>query len=711
MISDLDITSGKDDVPAGTVVTSINGHAVAATGDTVVEGTYGTLTVHADGSYSYAVSPTFTGPYGSVDDFEYKVRAPDGETGTAHLDITIDLPGTPEAPIEIDNTVIVTAAPDVHGPAAGEEIAGVSGLSVLNLNALGNIVSASALNGSNVMSFTVDADTVRTLDLHGTFAGVSLAYDLNLLVYKLDPATGEYVQYHQENSWLSGSLLQLADSADSTISFGPGDYKVMVGSADSGNLTVLGAGTLSTASDQIADYSHPGAITGTTIGDVTVDALATDTVTRVDGQDVVAGTATTVAGQYGTLTINADGTYSYSINPPSTPGWTPPYGKIDTFSYTLETAAGEVHISTLKIEIDLAAAHDLTGSTQVVMANETDPVSAGTGSQTVSSSTAQVITKSFTIDAGAHADDLTLVLHRTDGLLTTNGGTLDYRVADSLGNTVLTASGVTAGDLTVHLPSLSAGTYTLTATGHAATGPLGAITGSTWSETISGTEVHPDAFVPTGTTVGGTGSLFNASTEAVASITMDDQTLYTNGNSPAAATLVEQGHYGTLTVHTDGSYTYVADGTGYGVDHFEFTLHSVIGTSSHANLDINVGETFTGSAYGDSLVSTGGNDTFTLGAGADVVAYHDLPGGNGHDTWTDFNASQGDEIDLSDLLTSVSADQSNLSDYVQVHQDGTDTVVAVDKTGTGHFADLVTLSDVNMSLNDLKDHLVTSHQI
>ncbi|ENX06777.1 type I secretion C-terminal target domain-containing protein [Acinetobacter variabilis] len=55
------------------------------------------------------------------------------------------------------------------------------------------------------------------------------------------------------------------------------------------------------------------------------------------------------------------------------------------------------------------------------------------------------------------------------------------------------------------------------------------------------------------------------------------------------------------------------------------------------------------------------------GAGADTAIYYllnnaDATGGNGTDTWTDFNAVEGDTIDVSALLSDQAVDASNLGE-------------------------------------------------
>src|SRR5699024_8464945 len=53
---------------------------------TVIEGTHGSLTIKADGSYSYVANPN-TG--GKSDSFEFVITDGDGDTATATIDVSI----------------------------------------------------------------------------------------------------------------------------------------------------------------------------------------------------------------------------------------------------------------------------------------------------------------------------------------------------------------------------------------------------------------------------------------------------------------------------------------------------------------------------------------------------------------------------------------------------------------------------------------------
>jgi hypothetical protein len=81
-------------------------------------------------------------------------------------------------------------------------------------------------------------------------------------------------------------------------------------------------------------------------------------------------------------------------------------------------------------------------------------------------------------------------------------------------------------------------------------------------------------------------------------------------------------------------------------------------------------------------------------------------------TIADYSTSDGDVIDISNLLTGYDPVNDNLSDFVQLTTSGSNTLIKVDTdgTGTGHaMAQIATLSGVTgLNLNDLVDsgHLI-----
>ena len=59
------------------------------------------------------------------------------------------------------------------------------------------------------------------------------------------------------------------------------------------------------------------------------------------------GIGTPIAGSFGTLTLNADGSYSYDGNP----NVVPPAGATDVFVYTIKDGDGDTSTTTLTINL------------------------------------------------------------------------------------------------------------------------------------------------------------------------------------------------------------------------------------------------------------------------------------------------------------------------------------------------------------------------
>ena len=184
--------------------------------------------------------------------------------------------------------------------------------------------------------------------------------------------------------------------------------------------------------------------------------------------------------------------------------------------------------------------------------------------------------------------------------------------------------------------------------------------------------------------------------------------------SSSGSTLVT-GDYGTLSIAANGSYTYTlkAGLDAQTITHkevFTYSLAGTDGTITHNTFTIDLHPTITGTAGADTLTGSAYDDTITTGAGADTLVYHllataDATGGNGHDTWTDFNVAQGDKVDISNLLIGWNDSTSNINDFVKVdHTSDGNTVLSIDRDGTGtaySSTQLVTLEGVNVSLEEL----------
>lgn len=91
------------DAPASKTVTSVNDHKPGET----VSGTYGELTLHADGTYTYKLGDEVDVPNGKIytENFTYTITDADGDTSTATLTIAIE--GDKIVPANPGNATIV----------------------------------------------------------------------------------------------------------------------------------------------------------------------------------------------------------------------------------------------------------------------------------------------------------------------------------------------------------------------------------------------------------------------------------------------------------------------------------------------------------------------------------------------------------------------------------------------------------------------------
>ena len=88
------------------------------------------------------------------------------------------------------------------------------------------------------------------------------------------------------------------------------------------------------------------------------------------------GSGHRIAGTFGTLTLNADGSYSYDGNP----NVVPPAGATDTFVYTITDGDGDTSTVTLTITLTnsgLAASNDDLTVNEAALATGSNPSSTG----------------------------------------------------------------------------------------------------------------------------------------------------------------------------------------------------------------------------------------------------------------------------------------------------------------------------------------------
>ena len=551
-------------------------------------GAYGTLTLAADGHYTYVLNNTLPAVQGLgvgetlTDTITYQVIDNHGATGSATLTVTIN--GTNDNPIvtPLTASILETAAsvsgalpaptdPDIHDAPAYVPFAARAGIyGSLTLNADGSYTyvlnqSQPAVQGLGQGETLTDTFAYSVVDGHGGAASGTLTVTVNGI--NNPPTVAASAAVIAEHTPYVTGVLPSPDDPDihDTVSFTPatltGRYGTLSLDAHGGYVYTLnahspdvsGLGQGESLTDTIT-YGIADDKGGTGTGTLTVTINGTNdapvlgpqaasvsvggTVTAAgtliagdpDAHDTVSFTPFTAqAGLYGTLTLNADGTYAYTLN-------------------SGLSAVRQLSIGDTLQDVFLCQAQDqygLTGSGTLTVT-----INGGNEAPTVAAATASV----------------------TEDLALTATGTLpapqDINIHDAIGFVPLSAQAGTYGTLTLTaggryiyvlnnaLPSVQAlGTgETLTDTfTYQAIDNHGAIGSNTLTVTINGTNDAPTmslaaaAFARTDLTLTG-----------VLPPPHDPDAHDTASYQPLTA---QAGLYGTLTLNADGTYTYVLNNT------------------------------------------------------------------------------------------------------------------------------------------------------
>ncbi|MGP5543061.1 BapA/Bap/LapF family large adhesin [Psychrobacter celer] len=701
LLADDDASFSYDELPSGTTVTSITsstGTQTLESGETTIQGQYGTLTIAPDGSYEYSVNEDFRGPYGSEERFTYTIASPDGNTDSA--DLTIELNILPaDKQVKIDENLVVDAEPTVILDTENSEIKDAVGFGVLDLSfGSSSVLDLELLGGKPPLEFSVGDNQVRELTLHGSAGGVEIAKTYSMAVYKLNEDTGQYEQVHFEKNWFNAPLLG-GRSDPLTLQFGEGDYKAVLLTA--GGVGVLSGNGLYVDHDTIYDYDQPSKFTGEITGDATPDVGTV--ILKVGEEAVTSNAPMTYQGKYGQLVIDANGEYTYSVNNnASDPNWQPPYGEVDSFRLVTKDANGNAAVETLNIKISTHTAVDdfneVAVQTQntVTNINFNEPDKVGNYGKSY--------TKEFEIaEHDAAAPVIIEATARSTNIAFGDNVTITYTLLNTTTGQSFVGSveGTKAGaSLSDSLPDLPAGNYELTITTNK---------GNLQSIGFDTTVIHSADYTASDVTaISGSLIAGNDNDQGIGNISelkVDSKSVFISDPNQGAQSIDIKGLYGTLTVSKDGSYSYLPNGESFGIERFTYETNSVTGVKETATLEINVGKNITASIYDDVAISSAANDSFIMGEGADTLVFDNLGtenggnGNNGLDTWNDFSAVQGDTIDVTGLLDGNQT-AANIGDYL-TYENG---VLMVDRNGNAEFEGLleVTATDLDELLGSIE---------
>ncbi|MER9930078.1 DUF5801 domain-containing protein, partial [Mesorhizobium sp. M0093] len=360
-------TKGADDASVSGATGA--GATTVVGGDFHVVGQYGTLTLSPGGTYSYVANSSISNASPVTDTFTYTLKDGDGDTSQTTLTITIN-DGTD--PSVVTNAVI----------AVDEEGLGT-------VNATGSAAATNVEDGSGTVSFHAGSDNITgvaftsvagiTADVNGV-AGADIVWTLvgptqiigsingidairiDLVAPSLPILAGTDGSATVNVTLLDNfphpdaggqNLINLTginvvatdtdgDQATATVQVNVTD-DVPTAIADT---DAVPAGSFATIDGNVIDGSGSdgnaaGADTKGADG-ATVTLIASD---NLGGAATAVGAGTVINGQYGVLTIAADGSYSYARDAGS------PGGHDDVFTYTLTDGDGDASQTTLTISI------------------------------------------------------------------------------------------------------------------------------------------------------------------------------------------------------------------------------------------------------------------------------------------------------------------------------------------------------------------------
>ena len=535
-------------------------------------GTYGTLVLNANGTYTYTLNPgdadfkaLHAGGNGT-ETFTYTLTDADGDSSTAQLVLNVhnnddgvtlgglDVEGgeltvyeknlmygsDPDAPALTQHGTFTVNAPD------GLQSLSISGVAIIS----GGVVQDLPISGSTWLGSTL---TVTAYD--PATGVVSYSYTLN------------YTDTHPN-----------ADGANSITE----NFEVIAIDADGsearGEINVKIVDDLPTANPDATSVAEGGTVTGNVLwndvggadgsgGGVVGVRAGSDTSTPVHG-----GLNSQINGTYGYLTLDAAGNAVYHSYPNSVSG----PGASDVFTYTLRDADGDESTTTVTIDVHnsclvAASDHDVTVYEKALDLNQ-DGQDLAPGSVTGSQPTSPGETASGTLVGAVHG----------------GSGAITYSLlSNAIG---------TYGQLLLHAD----GSYTYTLTAPASTAP----------QANDGANTLHESF-----TYQATDALGNVATSTIVINIVDDVPTAT----PDIASVGEGGYIGGNVLWNDNAG---ADGQFAGGGVVGVRAGSDTSTPVHGGLNSQINGTYgyltldaAGNAvyhsYPDSVSGPGASDVFT----------------------------------------------------------------------------------------------------
>ncbi|MDA9628753.1 VCBS domain-containing protein, partial [Candidatus Pelagibacter sp.] len=356
-----------------------------------VSGTYGSLNIASNGTYTYTASSTNNISYGSTatDIFTFTTRDDETASGSFAYDV---------------GTITFTVASSISLVADTDAVA-EDGTVTHSTNSAGTVISddAADTNGlvvTNISHTNGNADTIESGSTYtdssgepgsvvGTYGTLKIGAD-GTYTYTADQTAADALDL---NDQVTDVFTYTADGATATLTIivtGINDNPTAVNDTgyikEGGTLTVANSAA---ASSGTSTGNHTGDITD---NDTDADASSTATITSItattagrSAQTTFSSSSETVSGSYGTLTINSNGSYSYAANSNISGLDAGDANITDVFTYIVSDGTAT---STATLTINVIASQDLTARNDTGTVNEDATLTVADGDDANSITTA-----------------------------------------------------------------------------------------------------------------------------------------------------------------------------------------------------------------------------------------------------------------------------------------------------------------------------------
>ena len=520
-----------------------------------VSGTYGSLNIAANGTYTYTASSTNNIAYNSTatDIFTFTTRDDETASGSFAYDVgtitftvasSISLTDDTDS-VNEDATVTKTGSQD---DVLNDDAADTNGLVVTHIKKDGG--SNSTVAGSS--TYTSNGTSVT-----GTYGTLVIGAD-GSYTYTADQDAADALDL---NDVVTDVFVYTADGATANLTITvTGINDAPVATNDTGSVNEDATLSVSNGSGDIIDNNDTDADDSASL---VVSAV------RIGGVED-SGTAGTVGqaltGTYGQLTLNADGSYSYVANQDAADDLDASDQVTDVFNYTLSDGTA-TDTATITITVtginDAPVADNETGAvnedaTLTVTDGTSDVLHGDTDADDSASLTVSAIRTGAEGGSGT-AGSIGSGLTGTYGTLTlASDGTYTY-VADQSAADDLDASDTVTDIFTYTVSDGTAtdtGTITITVTG-INDAPVAVNDTDAVNEDATVTRSSGDNLLMADDSDADDDDSFTVTQIAVTGGSNNAVTANSTYNSGSPETVT--GTYGTLKVGADGTYTYVAD--------------------------------------------------------------------------------------------------------------------------------------------------------